>query len=62
MVEDIIITQENGDIYSAVSLGEEYWLLSWPEGDARFYGTSREARKKLDFTYTQLQEAGASNE
>lgn len=54
MIEDIHVIQDNGDTYCAVPQGDDCWILSWPEGDVRFYGTVREVRKELNDTYARI--------
>ena len=44
----ISVTAGNGDIFEATMMGaEEPWMIAYPEGQDRFYGTEREVRAHI---------------
>lgn len=46
--QTISVTAPNGDIYTATrDTKEEPWLISFPEGDSRFYGHVGEVKRRM---------------
>ena len=44
----ISVTAGNGDIFEATMMGaDEPWMIAYPEGQDRFYGTEREVRAHI---------------
>ncbi len=47
-IRGISVTAGNGDIFEATIMGaDEPWMIAYPEGQDRFYGTEREVRAHI---------------
>ena len=47
-IRAISVTAGNGDIFEATMMGaDEPWMIAYPEGQDRFYGTEREVRTHI---------------
>ncbi|PZP20164.1 MAG: hypothetical protein DI607_00645 [Sphingomonas hengshuiensis] len=47
-IRAISVTADNGDIFEATMMGaDEPWMIAYPEGQDRFYGSEREVRAHI---------------
>ena len=47
-IRAISVTAGNGDIFEATMMGADHpWMITYPEGQDRFYGTEREVRAHI---------------